>query len=213
MKFILSFIAFMLMATPSYAKTMVLLIDMSDSIDNNEANFQIDAYENVFQTLTGLQYFKYEIIEYGYNFQYSLSNASWNDALTYFQNWNRTQNGTTCMYNPLKTVLDNFSNYEQPVIIDITGDGVHNCTAINGHSIEDVYMVLDQLEALGAQINVLYIGQVSGIMTVQDDDKLFKLFEQMVRGGGFSLRAENYLTFEYALFEKLALEMSYLNSN
>jgi hypothetical protein len=202
------------MTVQLYASTMVLLIDMSDSIDSVESKFQIDAYRSVFQSLSGLKEFNYEIIEYGHGYKYGLNQGSWSQAVDYFDSWSRTQNGTTCMYSPLKAVIDNFSNYRQPVIIDITGDGVHNCTTLTGgHSSEQVTMLLDQLELLGAQINVLYIGQTNGANTIQDDEAIFSQYKNMVRGGGFSLRAENFLEFEHALFEKMSLEMVYLNSN
>lgn len=192
--------------------TIILLVDMSYSINDEEAQFQMDSYANVLGSMSGFRNHDFEIIVYGETANYVVKHGTYNDAINYFSGWERKLNGSTCLHNPLNIVIANFDKYSKPVIIDITGDGEHNCNELgpiqNGVSTEKIHSMLDYLEYNGAQINTLYIGNKYNKDKTEQEN--FEKFSLMSRGGGFSLKTKDYMEFEFALYEKLALEIAYL---
>lgn len=197
--------------------TIVLLIDMSYSIDDDEAEFQMKSYYDVLNQLQVLRNYTFEVITYGEESYYQVQNGSWEETIQFFDSWERNENGGgTCLNNPLQTVISNYDNFQKPVVIDITGDGPHNCTAVNmGVDLDTVHLMLDNLENKGAQINTLFIGNDDDDedTTSKTPEEHYEDFSSMRRGGGFSLKSNNYIEFEYALFEKLVMEMVYLKNN
>lgn len=194
--------------------TIILLIDMSYSIDDDEAEFQMKNYYDVLNQLPVLRNYTFEVITYGEDSYYQVQNGSWEETINFFDTWDRMEDGGgTCLNNPIQTVISNYDNYTKPVVIDITGDGPHNCTAVNGGvNLDTVHLMLDKLENKGVQINTLFIGnqEDNEDTTSKTREEHYEEFSSMVRGNGFSLKANNYMEFEFALFEKLVMEIVYL---
>lgn len=189
--------------------TLILLVDMSDSIDPNELEYQMNSYVSVLSSLYGLSSFRYEIITFAGNYSHVVQNGSIDDALTFFNDYQRPGGDATCLGGPFHLILDLIDELPEPIIIDITGDGPHNCQNIQGRTdnitLKNLHLLIDEIYIRNVIINTLYIGQETNFNVDH-----YREFSEMMRGG-FALNANSFLNFEYALFEKLAREIAMLN--
>lgn len=184
--------------------TLILLVDMSSSVDNSEMQYQMESYVSVLSTLYGLDQYRYEVFFYAGKYSHVVQNGDLDTAINAFREWRRPSGGATCIDGPITHILNILPELPPPVVIDITGDGVHNCESPMGSMpYTELEIYLDRLQSYGVVINTLYIGN--------SDDEPFEYlpFSTMMRNG-FSLTVTDYMRFELALFDKLAREIAML---
>lgn len=203
----------MMLPSPAQAQTLILIVDISDSMSIEEKRFQMQSYAKVLDDMQWYDHYRIDVLAFATNLDYAVEQGTRQDAINYFLTWeNRPSvHGSTCIHNPIVAVLERIQTYSHPIIIDISGDGVHNCTQSvgtdrHGMSMPDLSMKLDHLENHGAQINTLYFwnGERTDGMNMQDS------YADMARGNGFSIFINTYLEFEIALYQKLSREVASL---
>ena len=201
-------------ATPAYGQqnTLILIVDVSASIDDDEMQLQMDGY------LTSLQAFPYFDREYIEVILFSdnavvVSSGSYYDALEYFENFSSpssvyntrvySANKTTCVHRPFEFILENWDNYPGFVTIDIAADGRQNCGLD-----EEVRDLTNELTELGAAINALVV-RTPHTPDVEVFGRVEVFYEDFVVNG-FVVTADGFEDFARALQRKIGLEMSYL---
>ncbi len=208
MKNLLLSIAFSLFAATAHAAgTIVLMVDISSSINNEQMNLQIDSYALAMQTIPTLQYVDIEVVLFSSQPVHLVSGTS-SDAAKAFTNYKilgPETRGTTCLNNALLYVEKILPNLKQPVVIDISGDGEANCS--NDHQLNQT---LDRIADTGAKINTLYIENTSTTSGDRSVGNPYLFYQQLVRNDGFTIQAAGFEDFEIALYEKLILEIGML---
>lgn len=189
------------------AGTIILLIDVSSSIDETQMRLQIDGYLNAVTHISTLQYVNLEVILFGTEPEHISSGNSKQAAAAFatLEILPPAHRGATCLTDALKYVEKLLPELPQPVILDISGDGEANC--MNNHFLEPT---LDRIAAADVRVNTLYVNndtmQISGPDAM--NPQLF--YRNLVRNNGFAIVANNFDDFELALWEKLVLEVSQL---
>lgn len=201
-----------LWATVSWAQgTVILLVDVSTSIDKEDFELQLDSYAQAMTEVYGMRLVNVEAILFASETRH-ISSGTNITAAAAFNNADRSRSpstGATCLYEALVYVEALIPSVPKPVVLDISGDGEANCA-----NADNVPAVIDRIAAQGVQINTLYIdtGAVSvqnSINGVQDFADAYAYYQSLTRNGGFSMMAEGFQDFELALFEKLSLELAY----
>jgi hypothetical protein len=201
---------FLGLSAAAQAGSLFLLVDMSNSIDGLGMRYQMESYANVLPFVAGLGNYDIHVMAFSGGYDHPVRGGTVQEATAYFEDWAGIRPvgpaGGTCLHGVLQRIIDIYHTLPQPVVIDITGDGTHNCVepiwrSYRGHA---TYL-LNTLEEMGAQVNVLYIGD--GL----PHEVGYTEFSSMRRGGGFAMLATNLYDFELALFDKLTLEVAHLN--
>jgi len=209
------------MATPVAAKgTLALLIDMSNSVNHEEMALQIGAYEQALSEMIWLDDTRFEVITYATEIEHRVKNGTRADAIKFFSNFqertDRPPGQITCIYKAAKQIEAIYSSLPKPVIVDITGDGGDNCgdesRMVDGFpdvkKREHPSDIFDRIAATdwSFRVNTLFIGDPERSFNVHEEFIDFSMSET----NGFSMSVRNFYDFEYALFEKLILETSFL---
>lgn len=207
---------FFLFSGPIYANgTVVLLVDVSQSLSIPQINLQMEAYASALLEIDTLEHVNIEVITFS-NRPNHIASGSRETASIAFSSYSQgtdTTRGATCINSALEYVEQIFHTLPAPVVIDISGDGESNCPEEDGKLIP----TLDRLEQLGVQINTLYVtnAHLQNLpyigSTIKSDDNLRSFYESMTRNFGFTMTAASFEDFEDVLIRKLSLEVAYLD--
>jgi hypothetical protein len=209
MKSFLTAVFFAMWSTFAYAQgTVILLVDVSSSINEEQMVLQIDSYSNALNGVAAIRSKDVVAITFSATPKI-ISNGDYLDAQNAFQNYNilpAELRGHTCLSGALRLIEEIAPSLQQPVVLDISGDGEANCEGS-----PDIQNILDGLlDNHGFQINTLFIR--NDILSGSEREILSQVFYQsMVRGGGFSMVVESFFDFEVSLFEKLQFELSWID--
>lgn len=206
--FILAAIVFIFAAnSTANAETLVLVNDVSQSMTSLEQDIEFQSYLKI---LSGdlrhaMSSTHVEIVLFGEGAA-SVSSGSVDDAIQvlqvlskfdlrkeYMMNVNIT-GSATCIGKALQYVLDNEKNWEHPIVVDISGDGIDTC-----RQAYDLNKIKNDLLARDIKINSLPMG----------DAGLVSWYDKNVTTG-FQIPAYGIDEFEEAMYEKLTAEVSYL---
>lgn len=200
---------FLLWSTVAQAQhTLILAIDVSASVDNEEQRIQMEGYGSVLQFFPYLEGHHVEVILFSSR-AVSVSSGTLSDAQAFFDNWYIPEevygNGyaTTCVNRMLRYVLETLDRYPGVVTLDISGDGEENCARD-----EQVIETTDQLDAAGVLINALVIQDQ---VRIHDARKAVEFYTEYVINGYLFL-AESFLDVAETLHRKIALEMSHVRA-
>ena len=191
--------------------TVILLVDTSSSITDDQSVLQLGSYAKAMTRIAALNYVDIKIVTFGSSPKLIYEGDN-NGAAEAFINAMAakviTPRGSTCLGAALELIHNLVNDIDGKIVLDISGDGEANCKNRRNISYE-----LDKLSDKGVQINTLYI-KSNGIMahpgnTTETPEDFFK---SMVRNSGFSISVHNYDDFELSLFEKLAIEVSWIDN-
>ena len=189
--------------------TIILLVDISSSISMSNLHLQLDSYADSMTSVGGL--YGAHVVAIVFDAVPRLISSGTNlDAYHAFTNYPRLEaqyRGNTCLASALEFVELMIPTLPQPVILDISGDGEANC----GRQ-ATIPATLDRIAAQNVQVNTLFI--TSGdfnAMSVGPHFTPYFFYQSMRRNNGFSVVANGFQEFEISLFEKLTLELSYLD--
>ena len=188
--------------------TVILLADISSSISQENLNLQLDSYAAAMTSVGGLYSVHVEAIVFD-NVPVLISSGTNVAAATAFAAHPRLSDmdrGSTCLADALLFVEARIPDLPQPVVLDISGDGEANCT--NSDSIP---ATLDRIAALGVQINTLFINSGDDqLMAGPDFLDPYSFYQTLTRNDGFTMLANGFMEFELSLFDKLTLELAFL---
>lgn len=188
--------------------TLILAIDVSASVDDEEQRIQMEGYGSVLQFFPYLEGHHVEVILFSSR-AVSVSSGTLSDAQAFFDNWYIPEevygNGyaTTCVNRMLRYVLETLDQYPGVITLDISGDGEENCSRD-----EQVVETTDQLDAAGVLINALVI---QDRVRIHDSRKAIEFYTEHVINGYLFL-AESFLDVAETLHRKIALEMSHVRA-
>lgn len=194
-----------LIMTPIMVKqeTLILLLDMSDSMSSYSLTVQFTAYANVLDDMRGkLRNTRIIAVAFGRH-PVLISDGNVGNAVDVFTYLSDPENRSTfvidrsgtCIMSAMKSVEKLVPSMQHPIVMDISGDGLENCE--NG--IRDLSRKF--LYDYGIIINSLPIaGQ---------DSPLFKFYDEQVTTG-LTIPALTIDNFEKALYVKLNLEIAML---
>lgn len=192
--FLISVLLFLFSSAAFAGGTLVLIVDKSGSIRDNEMRLMTESYARALSELTILDGIQVEVIFFADKAVTVASGPAKEVAHKFLEHVEVGSN--TCLEYALGIVVDNFDKYDPPVVVDISADGDANCYHANL-----VPSHLDKLEELGATVNTLFV--------------LNTEYEAWIpnwkRGpDSFSIVASTYYDFEEAIFQKLAREIASL---
>lgn len=196
--------------------TLVLVVDLSASISEENVKLQMESYAKAMDWITPLEYMNIESIIFGKR-TYHISSGSRHNAARAFRIDQGIDRSSTCLYQALSYVESIFDTLPQPVIIDISGDGEENCD-YSGYT----HDLLDRLESKGAIVNTLMIPANKKSMLLYMGEKEFNkkqgdlklYYESLIRGkGSFFMYIENFYDFEEAIIKKIVKEIAFLDIN
>lgn len=196
--------------------TIVLVVDISNSLNEDDLETQFSSYTNVLRGIPYLEGVNVEVVLFENNPRH-VSSGSHLAAAQIFEDLPRTstdERGLTCLNQALLYVEIMMPDLPPPVVIDISGDGDANCDGYNNGSYATLHSTLDRLEAAGATVNTLFMPPSAppggGIYAMTDFMEQIRFYGTLRRGDGFSIVAENLMAFEEALFRKLSREIAQL---
>jgi len=188
--------------------TVVLLVDTSSSISSEQMRLQIDSYASVLQSVASVRNKRVVPIVFNTNPQI-LSNGSYMDAVGAFLRFpivGPPERGQTCLSAALFLVEQLLPTLPRPVVLDISGDGEANC-ADSG----TIPATLDRIaNNHGVQVNTLFID--NHLPNPASGFKGFEYYKSLTRKHGFIIEAKSFMDFELSLFEKLTMEISWLDT-
>jgi hypothetical protein len=211
-------VAFLLLfSTVSVAKadgTLVLLVDLSASISEENVKLQLESYATAMEWITPLDQFNVEVVIFGKKYDH-ISSGTRYDAARAFRREINLDRSSTCLYDTLSYIRDIYYTLPQPVIIDISGDGEENCNT----NFQETYDLLDSLQMMGAKINTLMIPLNRKVWHFLPNEQAFAMkeselrgyYETLIRGeGSFFMYIENFYDFEEAIIRKIVREIAFL---
>lgn len=211
-------IAFLLFfSTVSVAKadgTLVLLVDLSASISEENVKLQLESYATAMEWITPLEQFNVEVVIFGKNYEH-ISSGTRHNAAKAFRKEINLDRSSTCLYDTLSYIRDIYHTLPQPVIIDISGDGEENCNT----NFQETHDILDSLQMMGAKVNTLMIPLNRRVWNFLRDEQAFAAkegemrgyYETLIRGeGSFFMYIENFYDFEEAIIKKIVREIAFL---
>lgn len=212
---ILSFLLLIASSIVASAKgTLVLVVDLSASISQEDVKLQMESYATAMEWITPLEQFNIEAIIFGKK-TYHISSGSRQNAARAFRINQSIDRSSTCLHKALSYVEGIYDSLPQPVIIDISGDGEENCD-YSGYT----HDLLDRLEVKGAIVNTLMIPANKESMMMYMDEPSFNkkqfdlknYYQSLIRGpGSFSMYIENFYDFEEAIIRKIVKEIALLD--
>lgn len=191
--------------------TVVLLIDESSSLDITEMELQYSSYERAMTGVGGMYAVDVVVIGFsqgprllsmGSNLEAQAVFAALNAGAGDFDDVDR---GSTCLSAGLALTESLLPDLRHPVVVDISGDGEANCEGR-----DNIPFILDRMASQGVQVNTLYIAQGDPAIMGPDAVEGLPFYQSLQRNDGFTLTATGFEDFERALFEKLVLELAYL---
>lgn len=211
MKLFIATILLILSTTFASAKgTIVLLVDISSSISIEDMKLQLESYANSMRSVGALRSKDIVVMTFS-EWPKLLTIGDYNDAYEVFMDYavvEPVHRGSTCLGRALQEVENIMPTLEQPIVLDISGDGESNCE--NSHQ---VHPILDRLEQkYDLQVNTLYVRSDKINSNSDLDKQFFAFYKTLVRGGGFTMKAETFMDFELSLFDKLTIELSWLDN-
>lgn len=211
MKRFLAAIFLLFSTTISYASqgSIVFLIDVSSSIHPPQFTLQTEGYRMAFNEIQSLRGTHVVVIFFGSDAKL-VSSGSLADALIAMEHENASREranvrSSTCLSLGLEEVLKILPSIPQPVVLDISGDGEANC-----YGKYYVEQKLDEIAKYGVRVNTLFIRNTNTTAspTYLNSGEVF--YRDMVRNGGFSIVADGFDDFVYAIFEKIVMEIAWL---
>ena len=193
--------------------TLVLVVDLSVSISDENKQLQMDSYATAMDWITPLEHMNIEVIIFGKK-SYHISSGSRQNAATAFRISQDIDRSSTCLHQALEYVELMYDTLPRPVIIDISGDGEENCD-----SVEKTQQLLDRLAAKGAIVNTLMIPLDKTFMlewmtpeSIEEKEQdLRNYYQSLIRGqGSFFMYIENFYDFEEAIIRKIVKEIALL---
>lgn len=188
--------------------TIILLVDVSSSINNEQMALQINSYAKSMLSIPTLRYVQVEVVTFATD-PVHISSGNYEEAAAAFASYTifpYEERGTTCLANALDYIESILPTLPPPVILDISGDGQANC----GEE-ERIPLILNRMAVSGLRVNTLYINNPENILGPdQSDPRAF--YQSLTRNNGFSIEARGFQDFELALWEKLILELSMLEN-
>lgn len=189
--------------------TLILVIDVSTSINDEEMNLQMEGYRSV------LEYFPYLENQYMEVILFSTSSSvvaegSLLEAQEFFENWSIPTSvtsatpyhlsGLTCVESALQLISSRYHLYPGIVTIDISSDGIPNCS-LDASTIS----LVSSLTELGAVINVLVInsGNLEDYLEARD-------FYTAYVSNNLVFETASFLDLEYSLYQKISIETSFM---
>lgn len=205
-----------LVFAPAVAKaqgTLILLIDVSSSLNYEELEVQLDSYANVLTSIPYLRDINIEIILFDDD-PVHLSSGDPIAGAGFLDEHPRTEprhRGITCLNRALKYIEALIPTVPQPVVLDISGDGEANCEDdyIIGGDLQPVHDTLDRIAATGTIVNTLFYTDHS--QPHVDFTRPREFYESLTRNAGFSMDVYDIAEFELALYNKIALEIAALD--
>jgi Mg-chelatase subunit ChlD len=208
---VLSLFLMMMSAMTSHAQgTIVLVVDTSSSMNQQQMELQIKGYATVLGSVASVRTRDVVAITFDAS-PVLISNGTYLEAQTAFSQYTilpAEHRGHTCLSAALMMVEQMVPTLKQPIVVDISGDGRANCAEK-----EMIPGILNRLEnQYNVQVNTLYINNehhehING----PDQMKGRTFFKSLIRNGGFMMATESFMDFELSLFEKLTLEISWLD--
>jgi len=222
MKILLAILLTFLMALAAQARgTIVLVVDISNSLSPAELEIQYSSYAEVLRSIPYLDGVNIEVVLFEENVHH-VSSGSAQAAAAVFDELPRSstdERGITCLNQALQYVDLMLPTLPQPVIVDISGDGDANCDGYHpsGHH-GPLHATLDDLADQGVVVNTLFMidetFDYEEAIGVEEYTEFMQLptqfYESLRRNNGFSITAEGIMKFEEALFRKLSLELAQL---
>lgn len=204
MKYVIALLASLFMTQASAQGTLILAIDVSDSVDVLEMELQMKGYANTLEYFPYLENVEVETVLFNHT-AISVARGPVSASYNFFNNFdpwsymiqkqmNPPTQSSTCTHKVLEHVLANIDSYPPPVILDISTDGKENCFNSNP------LLLVEQLIAYGVQINTIVIGT---------EDMGILEFNKSITTNTMFL-AKDFVDFELILYEKLAMEVSQL---
>jgi hypothetical protein len=184
--------------------SLVLIVDTSSSIDNNNLDLQFDSYAQAMDELSILSNVNIEVILFD-DQPTHISSGDRAVAAAAFRDTNKIDSsyrGLTCLGLALEYVELLIPTLPQPVVIDISGDGEANCIPSSAR----VTDTLDRISSDGTRVNTLLVMDPEH----QNFDQAIAAYRAMRRNGGFTMVVDHFYDFEDALFRKLTIEVSEL---
>jgi uncharacterized protein with von Willebrand factor type A (vWA) domain len=186
--------------------TVILLVDISSSISTEQMKLQMDSYASVLQFVASVRNKRVIPIVFSVESEV-LSNGTYTDAINAFASYPILRpefRGHTCLSSALIRVERMLPNLPTPIVLDISGDGEANCSTSG--SIPDI---LDRMaEDYNVQVNTLYIEN-----DLPNSTRGYDYYKSLTRNSGFIMSVETFMDFELSLFEKLVMEVSWLDMN
>lgn len=200
----------MFYATSSFAQSggsLILLVDTSSSIDAAELDLQLNSYARAMKSVAGLTNVHIEVVVFQNSpvLISSGSNVDAHDAFVKHPRLESEDRGATCLATALDFVESIIKRVPKPVVLDISGDGEANCERR-----DEIPVILDRIASYGTQVNTLFINPGYAIGTGKESADLHAFYNSLRRNGGFTVVADGFADFELALFEKLVIELSFL---
>jgi hypothetical protein len=222
MKILLAFFFTFVMAVAAQARgTIVLVVDISNSLSPAELEVQYSSYTEVLRSIPYLEGINIEVVLFE-NEVHHVSSGSALAAAAVFDELPRSstdERGITCLNQALQYVDLMLPTLPQPVVVDISGDGDANCDGYHpaGHH-GPLHETLDRLANQGVIINTLFMidetfdyEETIGVEEYMNFMLTpIQFYESLRRNNGFSITAEGIMHFEEALFRKLSLELAQL---
>lgn len=192
---------------PAVGGTLILLVDVSISITPEDTELQMQAYSNAMMNVYGLEYVDIEVIAFGARAK-SMHFGDNRRAAAAFKSFDRgfVDNTATCIEEALYILKERLPIYEEPIVIDISGDGETNCKAK-----DVVHKLLDDIAGNDIRVNSLFVkGNMSGKIypNFNSEEGFLNFYESLQRNGGFTLIAESFGHFQESLERKLAIEIA-----
>ena len=181
------------------AGTLFLLIDVSNSISEEQLELQISAYRYAMSDMVFLDHTRIEVITFSAN-AIHLSSGSRLDAYSAFSNYQRTI-GATCLELALFKVEQLLPRLTPPFILDISGDGFPNC-----YLSEEVPNILDRLAEHGVRVNTLLLTE--NVESKEDRSSLLQYYSSLTRNNGFSMVIDTNDHFLEAIYNKIVMEVA-----
>jgi hypothetical protein len=189
--------------------TVILLVDISSSISTEQMKLQMDSYASVLQFVASVRNKRVVPIVFSVESEV-LSNGTYTDAINAFASYPilpPSMRGHTCLSSALIRVERMLPDLPTPIVLDISGDGEANCST--SASIPDI---LNRMaEDYNVQVNTLYIE--NNLPNTADSIKGYDYYRSLTRNSGFIMSVESFMDFELSLFEKLVMEVSWLDTN
>ena len=193
----------------AYAQhTLILAIDVSASIDDEEQMIQMEGYGSVLQFFPYLEGHHVEVILFSSR-AVSVSSGTLSDAQRFFDNWHippevyGRSTPVTCTWTVFQYILDTIDQYPGVITLDISGDGPENCAPD-----ERIEELTSQLDEAGVMINALVIMDER---RPHDAANAVEYYTDHVING-FLFQAQSFLDVAETLHRKIALEMSHVRA-
>lgn len=191
--------------------SLVLLVDVSSSVNDLNMQLQTQGYITALSEIQYLENVNIEVILFSRKYAH-ISSGSVQNAIAAFKSIGPDRAniiGETCLANAIRYVNTILPSLPQPVVVDISGDGEANC-ADGGRDISLIEAA--RLGDQGARINTLFIKTDPSHTGVSPQylENVETFYAKLTKNNGFTIVADGFNDFVYALFQKLVMEIAFL---